>query len=539
MKFSNGRITVPLLSCSLITLLSFLLILLLRDQSSLPRSGTTTLLRFNAGRTKVRRCPVNISSVTHSTSLGSDSSFPRPVPWSPQPGKFLLATCVQGQLSNRHLCVHKSLLLAMLLNRTLILPPLDVCLGSAVGHKTYDLALTIDLNHLAQCFNGVGGPNRGSAAAAAAAPGAESAAAELPAGENPDRNLPVISPGVISLETYLKTYKNNRSTLVVDELACGLIPDHTACADLLKCSNSSESHQTTITFPSTVSRMRLPRGRLADLASRLANHAPATVSAQVLSLGDPFQLKTLEFSQNTAFLPPPFLPTDCGLPIRPPAPVVKAAAWYMQEYIGRDFVALHLRRKDFLSRFHNSPGNLADYFPLTTIAECVLEKIGAANNAAAADLGIAYGDGGGGGGGAAAAGDAGGGLASFARPIHEGRRIHIVFLCTDAGPGQVKTLSKLLALHGVSLLRMNMLADMAFRSSGVDRRVAESPDAAAMVEKVIAANARFVLYARGSSFSGQIRYMRRSLRLESCWDGIVCEEKSDGVLSLPEALLEI
>ncbi|GJP49553.1 hypothetical protein CLOM_g8751 [Closterium sp. NIES-68] len=528
-NLSSERL-VPLLLCALVTLLSSLLLLLLvlTNPSSLSRSAlitpaTTAFLRFSAGSSsKVLRCPVNMSDVTRSTSMGTDSDFPRPVPWAPRPGKFLLATCVQGQLTNRQLCVHKTLFLAMLLNRTLILPRLDVCPGSGPSHKLYDLALTMDVAHLAQCFKGVGGANQGPA-------GAGAAATEFPAGDLPANDTSVVVPGVMTLETYLQAH--NSSVLEVDELACGLVPDPSACADLRKCSSSFAAHLTPITFPSNVSRMLLPQGRLADLASRLAISAPNTVTARVLCLGDPFGLHTLEFSQNTAFLPPAFLPTSCGLPLRPPSAVVDAAAWFMQEYLGRDFAALHLRRKDFLGRFFSNPGKSADYFPLTAVAECVAERIRAASSAAAVDSGAADGNGG------ASDNANGGGLASFERPLLDGRQIRAVFLCTDAGEKQVETLSRLLEVHGITLMRMNMIEDLAFQSSGVDRKVAESPDAAAMVEKVIAANARLVLYARGSSFSGQIRYLRRSLGLESCWDEFVCEGKGDGLLSLSKALV--
>ncbi|GJP49552.1 hypothetical protein CLOM_g8750 [Closterium sp. NIES-68] len=457
-----------------------------------------------------------MSSVVLKPTLGTDSEFLRPVPWAPLPGKFLLATCMQGQLSNRHLCVHKSLLLAMLLNRTLLVPRRDIC-SSSKPHWRYDLSRTIDLGHLGRCFMGVGGENRGST-------GAGAAAATSSAGEKPGdySSFKEAIPGVMSLDAYLAAH--NSSVLEVDELACGLVPDPSACFRLPKC--SKRLNLTPITFPSNISPALLPQGRLADLAARLAISAPNTVTARVLCLGDLFGLHTEEFSQNTAFLPPAFLPTSCGLPLRPPAAVVDAAAWFMQEYLGRDFAALHLRRTDFLQRFFE--GKDADYCPLVTIAECVVERISAANRAAAADAGIADdGDG---------EGDGVGGLASFAGTSYEGRPIRIVLFCTDAGGAQVKALSRLLEYHGIVLIRVNMLDDPALRSSGVDQSVANSPDAAAMVEKVIAANSRLALYARGSSFSGQIRYLRESMGLESCWDGIVCEGRAGGSLSLPEAL---
>lgn len=72
--------------------------------------------------------------------------------WSPAEGKYLLGYCHMNRWSNRLFCMQRALVLAALLNRTLIIPSLDVCRES--GDRTgREGELMIDVPHLRRCLH--------------------------------------------------------------------------------------------------------------------------------------------------------------------------------------------------------------------------------------------------------------------------------------------------------------------------------------------------------------------------------------------------
>ncbi|CAI7781441.1 unnamed protein product [Closterium sp. NIES-53] len=440
-------------------------------------------------------CARNTTRANAATYTKSDPNFPRPVPWVPWPGKYLLATCVRGRLTNRHECLHKSLLVAMLLNRTLIVPPLDVCLRSRFHHAQYNFAYSVDLDHLGACFGGAGknGKQRGMA------PGA--------------------GPGVVTLQQYLES--NQLTKLTVNLLACGLVqdPPSESCPAFSACNNP---RLILIAFPSGHSTIDLPAGRLADLPSRLHQALPQASNAYVLCLGDLFYIDTSEIRQDGSFLSRDILPTDCPFPLRPPTSAVAAAAWFMQEYTGPDFAALHLRRGDFYLRFRGYRGAKADYFPMETIAEYVAETIAAVNAAtAAAAAGAAFQIG--------ATESVIGGKGSCLRESSDWQPIRMLVLCSDAGEKQGNVLSCLLAVHGITVVRLDVVNYPAFAFSKVTIPAPARADTIVMAEKMVAANARIMFYSRCSSFSLQIKHITETQGLVSCWDSVVCEGRSKDV----------
>ncbi|BAT72802.1 hypothetical protein VIGAN_01023900 [Vigna angularis var. angularis] len=61
----------------------------------------------------------------------------RTIQWNPRDGKFLLAICVSGQMSNHLICLEKHIFFAALLNRALVIP------SSKVDYR-YDKVVDID-----------------------------------------------------------------------------------------------------------------------------------------------------------------------------------------------------------------------------------------------------------------------------------------------------------------------------------------------------------------------------------------------------------
>ncbi|KAJ1390775.1 GDP-fucose protein O-fucosyltransferase [Sesbania bispinosa] len=67
----------------------------------------------------------------------------RTIEWKPKAGKYLLAICVSGQMSNHLICLEKHMFFAALLNRVLVIP------SSKVDYE-YDRVLDID--HINKCM---------------------------------------------------------------------------------------------------------------------------------------------------------------------------------------------------------------------------------------------------------------------------------------------------------------------------------------------------------------------------------------------------
>ncbi|GJP39314.1 hypothetical protein CLOM_g23697 [Closterium sp. NIES-68] len=99
----------------------------------------------------------NTHPLLHECGEGSGALFnatwergalaPGSVRWTPASDRFLLAFCVRGQITNRLLCLRNHMLLAGLLNRTLIVP-----FHRSETIFNYDLHLVVDLEYLRACL---------------------------------------------------------------------------------------------------------------------------------------------------------------------------------------------------------------------------------------------------------------------------------------------------------------------------------------------------------------------------------------------------
>ncbi|CAI5483774.1 unnamed protein product [Closterium sp. Yama58-4] len=102
----------------------------------------------------------HFAPVFSSFSSSSTPFAPSKLTWHPHPDRYLLAVCVRGQVNNRIGCLYRHLILAALLNRTLLVParlpsltPL-LCQRGASGRvcPSYPLPLFWDLNHTRRCL---------------------------------------------------------------------------------------------------------------------------------------------------------------------------------------------------------------------------------------------------------------------------------------------------------------------------------------------------------------------------------------------------
>ncbi|CAI7856673.1 unnamed protein product [Closterium sp. NIES-53] len=97
-----------------------------------------------------------------SLSGGESGTWRGKLVWTPQPNRFLLAVCLRGQVNNRIGCLYRHLVLAALLNRTLLVPP--VLLSTSLAYCKHGLSgspcpsvplpLIWDLAHTRTCLGG-------------------------------------------------------------------------------------------------------------------------------------------------------------------------------------------------------------------------------------------------------------------------------------------------------------------------------------------------------------------------------------------------
>ncbi|CAI6011568.1 unnamed protein product [Closterium sp. NIES-65] len=105
--------------------------------------------------------------------------------WRPVKGRYLLALCTYGRLSNQEACMHMYLALAALLNRTLIIPRHGFAI-SVVAEYRWQWGVIVNVPHMRSCLvphypsplpaASTGSPGSAAGAAAAAAAGSATAA---------------------------------------------------------------------------------------------------------------------------------------------------------------------------------------------------------------------------------------------------------------------------------------------------------------------------------------------------------------------------
>ncbi|CAI7760574.1 unnamed protein product [Closterium sp. NIES-53] len=100
--------------------------------------------------------------------------------WRPIKGRYLLALCTYGRLSNQEACMHMYLALAALLNRTLIIPRHGFAV-SVVAEYRWQWGVIVSVPHMRSCLmphypSPLPAASAGSPGSAAAAAGSATAA---------------------------------------------------------------------------------------------------------------------------------------------------------------------------------------------------------------------------------------------------------------------------------------------------------------------------------------------------------------------------
>ncbi|MED6206191.1 O-fucosyltransferase 36 [Stylosanthes scabra] len=239
--------------------------------------------------------------------------------WKPKAGKFLLAICVSGQMSNHLICLEKHMLFAALLNRVLVIP------SSKVDYQ-YDRVLDID--HINKCLG---------------------------------RKV------VISFEEFSTVRKNH---MHIDKFLCYFsLPEPCYLDDerlrKLRSLGLSMSKPQAVWEEDT----RKPKRRTVDEVVSKFSHED-----DVMAIGDVFYANVEE---EWAMQPGGPLAHQCKTLIEPSRLILLTAQRFIQTFLGRNFIALHFRRHGFL-KFCNAK-KPSCFYPIPQAADCILRVVESAN----------------------------------------------------------------------------------------------------------------------------------------------------------------
>jgi len=216
--------------------------------------------------------------------------------WKPKANKFLVAVCVAGQMSNHLMCLQKHMFFAALLNRVLVIPSSKV---------DYEYERVLDVEHMNKCTGGK-------------------------------------VKAVISFQEFSSMRKNGMHEgkfLCYFSLPrpCYLDEEHLRKLKSLGLLSTNR--------PAAVwdEDARKPRKRsVKEVVSRFSREE----KEDVLAIGDVLYADVEEEWVTQAGGP---LAHRCKTLIQPNRLIVLTAQRFIQTFLGRNFIALHFRRHDFLN----------------------------------------------------------------------------------------------------------------------------------------------------------------------------------------------
>eukprot|EP00850_Spirogloea_muscicola_P011076 SM000067S20353 [mRNA] locus=s67:583348:590859:+ [translate_table: standard] len=365
------------------------------------------------------------------------------VPWIPTPGRYLLATCYFGEVSNQIDCMESQLIAAGLLNRTLVVDRKTVLVH---GKWKWSWDVFWDVEHSEACFG---------------------------------------KDTVISMDEYKARHPEPDGTVTIHEVTC--LRNKHDCTLLPDVAHGRPD----LVWPSDGSKA-IHRKKLT--ASQFQSTFGAS-EAQLLCLGDLFGFSVKDGLYNAR----PFGPfrRSCMLPVRPHQAIIDMAKNFVRMFLGRQYIAVHIRRGDFYraQRFCSHGNKAWCYRSIAEIAEYLNEKVQAlgattiyvATNAHPLEMSLLK--------------------SRLARYSHKGRGLTIVTL---PEPPRFRLENRTHSLWKAE--------------SWVQAGLEGSLHAELALEKIICTMANHFLGTPTSTFSLHILRMRQSLGLRDCNDSALGQD---------------
>ncbi|XP_020213408.1 O-fucosyltransferase 36 isoform X1 [Cajanus cajan] len=352
----------------------------------------------------------------------------RSIEWKPKGDKYLVAVCVSGQMSKRLICLEKHMLFAALLNRVLVIPS---------SKLDYEYDRVLDIDHINNCL-----------------------------GTN--------VKAVISFHEFSIMKKKHVHVHVHVLLLCYFsLPE--------PCHLDEEHLRKLKSLGLSMSR---PTGVWEEDARKPNKRSAQDVvkmfwrDEDVVAIGDVFYA---EVEPDWVMQPGGPLAHHCKTLIEPRRLILLTAQRFIQTFLGRNFVALHFRRHDFLN-FCNAK-KPSCFYPIPQAAECILRVVERAN-------------------------------------------APLIYLSTDAAETEIGLLQSLLVLDGrpVPLVKRPPRNSAEKWDAFLYRHHMEGdPQVEAMLDRSICAMSSVFIGASGSSFTRDIRRLRKDWGSASLCDEYLCQ----------------
>ncbi|XP_045790903.1 O-fucosyltransferase 36-like [Trifolium pratense] len=249
-------------------------------------------------------------------TIDQNLSKRKTIEWNPKNGKFLVAICVSGQMSNHLICLEKHMFFAALLNRVLVIP------SSKVDYQ-YDRV--VDIDHINKCLG---------------------------------------KKVVISFDEFSNVKKNH---MHIDKFLCYFAlpqPCYLADEKVKKLSGLGFS----MSKPKAVwddEDTRHPKKKtVQDVLAKFS------YDDDVMAIGDVFYA---EVEHEWVMQPGGPIAHQCKTLIEPNRLILLTAQRFIQTFLGRNFIALHFRRHGFL-KFCNAK-KPSCFYPIPQAADCILRVI--------------------------------------------------------------------------------------------------------------------------------------------------------------------
>ncbi|TKY64187.1 GDP-fucose protein O-fucosyltransferase [Spatholobus suberectus] len=239
----------------------------------------------------------------------------RTVEWNPRDGKFLLAVCVSGQMSNHLICLEKHMFFAALLNRVLVIP------SSKVDYQ-YDRV--VDIDHINKCLG---------------------------------------KKVVVSFEEFSNVKKGH---MHIDKFLCYFSQPQPCYLDDERLKKLG-SLGLTMSKPKAVwdEDTRNPKKKtVQDVLGKFS------YDDDVMAIGDVFYA---EVEREWVMQPGGPIAHKCKTLIEPNRLILLTAQRFIQTFLGRNFIALHFRRHGFL-KFCNVK-RPSCFYPIPQAADCILRVV--------------------------------------------------------------------------------------------------------------------------------------------------------------------
>ncbi|GJP34812.1 hypothetical protein CLOM_g19232 [Closterium sp. NIES-68] len=429
--------------------------------------------------------------------------------WEPQPDKYILMDCQRNQVSNRIRCIRNYLIMAGVLNRTLVAPfrPSDV-------NRGYDRRVFFDLNHTRRCY----GPRtvitldellaeRRAVLNGRGSSSSSSNDASIGGTADSGNNSSTGGNGSTSDGSSGNSSSSSSSTsadIIVTQVVC----PYDTCYDqpgwgLPTVFPTLEG----VTFEAlTFTDANLPRDHSINITDIRRLGDLIFSSSDLIPLGDLGSSlfdESFHMEIDVPFFRRPGCPNK--LAVQPHPAVFEAASRFVSDVLLKDvtqtreksssaensissqneghrYMAIHWRRKDLITSFQDSGAHLST----NRTARCIAARMAISGN------------------------------------------LSTVFLATDAEAAEVEELTKAVLSHVPKLRLMQLppnLEEQAWAQVLLPYQFEHPGLVRATLDKAVCALADVFLGTVASSFTDDIQRIRTGLRLAACEDKVLCEDE--------------